>query len=73
MEIPIDRQLFFLNQKLTGWQNTYFDAKIDVKMGTDIENAKMINEGTERMRVALEAIAWLEKEITRVEGGDISE
>lgn len=72
MTISDDRQLFFLNQKLTNWQNTYFDAKIDVKMGTDIGNVKLVEEGTERMKLALKAIAWLENEITKLEGGEKS-
>lgn len=67
MNIPVNRQLFFLKQKLSGWQNTYYDATIDTKMGTDIENAKMVEEGTARMKQAIKAIAWLEAEITKLE------
>ena len=67
MTISINGQLFFLNQKLTGWQNTYYDATVDVKMGADIGNVKLVDEGTERMKMALKAITWLEDAITELE------
>ena len=67
--ISLERQLFILNQKLTGWQNTYYDAQTDGKIGTDIENDAMVKAAAVRIKQALAAIAWLEKELTKL-GGD---
>jgi len=70
MEIPIDRQLFLLNAKLVTWQNTYYDASLDVKIAQDIGNEQLLEQGLARMKQALQAIAWVQDKITALEGGE---
>ena len=73
MDISTEGKLLILGNKLEMWQNTYFDAQTDGKIGTDIENEIMVTQAAKRMKQALGASAWLEKEITKVKGGDRSE
>jgi hypothetical protein len=70
VKLSIDRQALILDNKLEMWQNTYYDAQIDAKIATDIENDVLLTQATTRMKQALAAIAWLENEITKLEGGD---
>jgi len=70
MDISTDRRLLILSNKMTMWQNTYYDAQVDGKIATDIENEQLLNQATERMKQALTAIAWLEGAITELEGGE---
>lgn len=70
MEIPVEGQLLILGNKLKMWQNTYFDSKTDGRIGVDIGNDVMVTQAAVRMKQALGAIAWLEREITELEGGE---
>lgn len=70
VKVSVKGQLLILGNKLKMWQNTYFDAQTDGKIGTDIGNDVMVTQAAQRMKQALGAIAWLENEITKLEGGD---
>ena len=57
-----------LNNQLTGWQNTYVDAKYQAQIATDIEHPQLLTEATQRMEQSLRAITWIENAITELEG-----
>lgn len=68
--VPPVTRIGLLNNQLTGWQNTYVDAQYQAQIATDIEHPQLIAEATQRMEQALRAIAWIEKAITELEGGN---
>ncbi len=67
MNITIARRLAILNSKLTLWQNTYYDAELDAKIGQDINKPQMVEQATARMKEALKVIGWVETAITELE------
>jgi len=73
LDIAVESQLLILNNKMSLWQNTYYDAGLDAKIAEDIGNDKMTEIAAKRMKEALTAIGFLEREISQMEGGDKNE
>lgn len=67
MKITTARRLAILNSKLALWQNTYYDAELDAKIGQDIDKPQMEKQATTRMKEALKVIGWIEASITKLE------
>lgn len=58
-------QQVILKNKLQLWQNTLYDAEVDVRLAKRLEDKQMEQTALERMKQSQKAIDWLSAELKK--------
>lgn len=70
IDIPDEVKRKILQQKLTMWHNTVFDAQVDVEMAEILKDAQMEQSARESMNRALKAVKLVEKKLSEIDQDD---
>ena len=62
-----NRRVMVIRSKLEMWKNTVYDSSLDAKVGALVGNKGIEAAAQNRLKEALQAIDFLEKELAAVE------
>lgn len=68
--LPVEVQRTLIQQKLTMWRNTVYDAQLDAKIAKALEDERGEQQARQRIKSALKAVELLEQmmnELARLE------
>ena len=66
-QLAQDRRAGVIQAKIEMWKNTVYDSSLDVKVGALVGNKGLETKAQKRLKEALQAIDFLEKELVAVE------
>ena len=66
-QLAKNRRVMVVRSKLEMWKNTVYDSSLDVKVGALVGNKGLETKAQKRLKEALQAIDFLEKELVAVE------
>ena len=66
-QLAKNRRVMVVRSKLEMWKNTVYDSSLDVKVGALVGNKGLETNAQNRLKEALQAIDFLEKELAAVE------
>jgi len=59
-----------LQEKLTRWKNTVYDAGLDAKVAAVTEDERMLKAAQKRLKSAMKAVEFLEEELIKSQSED---